>query len=78
MLFILFYKLNIKVLLENNNILLLNNETKPIKMIDYKNIIINIELKWYINYNNKINIINISYFFFLFILKENSLIHYIY
>jgi len=45
MLFILFYKLNIKVLLENNNILLLNNETKPIKMIDYKNIIINIELK---------------------------------
>jgi len=78
MLFILFYKLNIKVLLENNNILLLNNETKPIKMIDYTNIIINIELKWYINYNNKINIINISYFFFLFILKENSLIHYIY
>jgi len=45
MLFILFYKLNIKVLLENNNILLLNNETKPIKMIDYTNIIINIELK---------------------------------
>jgi len=78
MLFILFYKLNIKVLLENNNILLLNNETKPIKMIDYTNIIINIELKWYINYNNKINIINISYFFFLFILKKNLLIHYIY